>query len=75
MAWSYSRLGFGPRLQVIDSAVGQSFGEGQASNSESSFQINKRFADLRIVENTFILLAEPLSLKNFASLQVYSNLA
>jgi len=31
MAWSYSRLGFGPRLQVIDSAVGQSFGEGQAT--------------------------------------------
>jgi hypothetical protein len=33
------------------------------------------FADLRIVENTFILLAEPPSLKNLASLQVYGNAA
>src|SRR5690348_6392188 len=44
-----------------------------ASECEASLQINKRFAGLGIVENNFILFAEPPSLKNFASFGVDRN--
>ena len=45
------------------------------SKSESSFQINKRFPGLRIVENAFILFVQLPSFKNLASLRIYRNLS
>jgi hypothetical protein len=45
------------------------------SKSESSFQINKRFAGLRIIENSFILFVQLPSVENLASFRIYRNFA
>ena len=45
------------------------------SERESSFQIDKRFAGLGIVEDEFVLLAQVPGLKNLAGFGVNRNLA